>query len=394
MSQRRIQKQIIKDLAKKMVLVAGPRQVGKTTLAQELLAKDKVAYYNWDDDQHKNLIRKSELDQDAQLWIFDEIHKYRSWRNWLKGKYDLYHHKHQILVTGSAMLDVYSRGGDSMQGRYYFHRLHPFTLAELQNASTEPSLEEINQMSGKSSNDQAVLEQLMDFGGFPEPLFSGSMTEAKRWRNAYGHRLIREDIRDLEEIQMIDKITNLYDHLPYTVGSVLSINSLREDLEVNFKTAARWVDILEKNYACFRIAPFGPAKLRAAKKEKKLYFWDWAKVEKTSARFENLVAMHLLRMCHWFYDTQGIEMDLRFYRDSQRREVDFIILKDKKPWMAIEVKESDHSLDSSLKYFLERVKVPYAYQISLEGKVHKRLADINGAEIWLMPGAKFLANLL
>ncbi len=394
MPERRIQQQIIKDLGKKMVLLAGPRQVGKTTLASELLACGNGVYYNWDDDEHKNLIRKSNLDQNAYLWVFDEIHKYRSWRNWLKGKYDLYHRKHQILVTGSAMLDVYSRGGDSMQGRYYFHRLHPFTLAELECPSQTHTIEQINQTQNQSSSSQAALEQLMLFGGFPEPLFSGSETEALRWRNAYGHRLIREDIRDLEDIQMLDKITNLFEHLPYTVGSVLSINSLREDLEVNFKTAARWVDILEKNYACFRIAPYGPAKLRAAKKEKKLYFWDWARVEKTSARFENLVAMHLLRMCHWFYDTQGIEMDLRFYRDSQSREVDFIVLKNKKPWMAIEVKESDRSLDPSLKYFLERVKVPYAYQISLESGVHKRLPDINGAETWLMPGATFLANLV
>ncbi len=389
---RRIEQVISQDLMKKMVMLAGPRQSGKTTLALGLLKKNSGHYYNWDDDQHKELIRKGDLDQSSKLWIFDEIHKYARWRNWLKGKYDLYHDQHKILVTGSAKLDLYNRGGDSLQGRYYFHRLHPFTLSELQNIKIANTIEEMMLMENSPRKDSS-LDDLMHYGGFPEPLFSNSENDAARWRIAYGYRLIREDIRSLENIILIDKIQNLYDQLPSTIGSPLSINSLREDLEVNFRTASNWIDIFDKNYVSFRVPPYGAPKIKAVKKEQKLYLWDWARVEKSSARFENLIAMHLLRLCHWFLDVNGKEYELRYFRDTEKREVDFIIMDKKKPLIAIEVKEAEQGLDSNLKYLLERVKIPYAFQIHLNGTMHKRLPDINGAQLWLMPAAKFLANL-
>ncbi len=393
---RRIEKVISQDLSKKMVMLAGPRQCGKTTLSLELLKKSKGAYYNWDDDYHKELIRKGDLDQDAKLWVFDEIHKYARWRNWLKGKYDLYHKQHKILVTGSAKLDLYNRGGDSLQGRYYFHRLHPFTLAELLNTRAAETLEQMLSMESVPSkaSSQKALEDLMHYGGFPEPLFSHSETEANRWRASYGHRLIREDIRNLENIIQIDKIQDLYDELPRTIGSPLSVNSLREDLELNFRTVARWIDIFDKNYVSFRVPPFGAPKIKAVKKEQKLYLWDWARVEKTSARFENLVALHLLRLTHWFLDVQGKEYELRYFRDTEKREVDFIITEKKRPLVAIEVKETEQELDPSLKYLLSKFSIPYAFQVHLNGDTHKRLPDINEAQVWLIPAARFLGNLL
>lgn len=392
---RKITEQIEKDLNKKMVLLAGPRQCGKTTLSLKLIKKFKGTYYNWDEDLHKDLIRKSNLDQDANLWVFDEIHKFSRWRNWLKGKYDLYHKDHKILVTGSAKLDLYHRGGDSLQGRYYFHRLHPFTVAELLNSKPPNSLEEILELEIKAtkSTDEA-LENLLHFSGFPEPLFSNSEDEAARWRISYGYRLIEEDIQSLEKINEVDKTKDLYDQLPLTIGSPLSINSLREDLEVNFKTVSRWIDIFEKNYVSFRIPPYGAPKIRAVKKEQKLYLWDYARAKKTSVKIENLVAQHLLRLCHWFVDVKGKEYELRYFKDTDGREVDFIILEKNKPLIAIEVKESEQSLDSNLKYFLQRVKVPYAFQVHLNGKTHKRLEDINGSKVVLVPASRFLVNLL
>jgi predicted AAA+ superfamily ATPase len=392
MSGRRITKSIEKDLQKKMVLLAGPRQCGKTTLALELVKKYHGSYYNWDEDLHKELIRKSNLDQDSKLWVFDEIHKFSRWRNWLKGKYDLYHSKHRILVTGSAKLDYYSRGGDSLQGRYYFHRLHPFTLSELLKIKIPDTIEEIISMDNKAKADEALAD-LLQFSGFPEPLFRGSEDEANRWRVTYGYRLIREDIQSLENINQIDKTQNLYDQLPYTIGSPLSINSLREDLELNFRTVGRWLDIFDKNYVSFRIPPYGAPKIRAVKKAAKLYLWDWARIERTSAKLENLVGLHLLRMCHWFLDLKGKEYELRYFRDTDEREVDFILLDKGKALMAIEVKESEQSLDPNLKYLLERVKIPYAFQIHLNGKTHKRLDDINGCKVTMMPVSRFLANL-
>jgi predicted AAA+ superfamily ATPase len=154
---------------------------------------------------------------------------------------------------------------------------------------------------------------------------------SRNWRASYGSRLIREDIRDLESVSDIDKMELLYEHLPVTVGSVLSINSLREDLEVNHQTVKRWIDIFEKNYICFRIPPFGAPKLKAVKKEQKLYFWDWGMVSDEAKRFENLVALHLLRMCHWALGVFGDKLELRYFRDVVGHEVDFIILKNKQP---------------------------------------------------------------
>lgn len=391
---RRIEDVIKKDLERKMVLLAGPRQCGKTTLAKTLLEKTKGAYYSWDIDEHKKIVRSNEIDLSAKLWVFDELHKYKYWRNWLKGTFDLHRDKHKILVTGSARLDLYSRGGDSLQGRYYFHRLHPFTLSEIlkigvNNLEKIPEIEvEVNSNSAKK-----VLNDLLQFGGFPEPFCLASEQEAARWRLNYGARLIREDIRDLEKVFNLDKMEVLYEHLPLTVGSVLSINSLREDLEVNFRTVKNWIDIFERNYVCFRIPPFGSTKIKAVKKESKLYFWDWGHIEKKAARYENLIAMHLLRLCHWITDVYGQKAELRYFRDVRGREVDFVVIKKGIPWIAVEVKESDTTLDSNLKYLLDKVKIPFAFQVYFNGDKFKRLPNINGCIVHILPAHIFLANL-
>ncbi len=149
------------------------------------------------------------------------------------------------------------------------------------------------------------------------------------------------------------------------VGSVLSLNSLREDLEVSFDSVRNWAGIFEKLYATFRVAPDGPQKIRAVKKEQQLYFWDWTKAESQAAKMENLVAVHLLRLCHWIEDVEGIATELRYFRTPLGHEVDFVLLKNKKPWMAVEVKANEGAIDSNLQYFLERVEVPHASQVFL-----------------------------
>ncbi len=392
---RRISKQVAKDLNRKMVLLAGPRQCGKTTLAKTFLRTTKGHYYNWDILEDKTLIKQQELDREALLWVFDEIHKYKLWRNWLKGIYDQNHDQHQILVTGSAKLDVYRRGGDSLQGRYYFHRLHPFTLSEY--LQIDPLLESQETIQLKDfvfrAGSQEALTDLLTFGAFPEPLFSASVNESRRWQLSYNERLVREDISDLERVYELDKIELLLEHLPKTVGSPLSINSLREDLEVNHQTVSNWLEIFERTYASFRISPFGAPTIKAVKKEQKLYLWNYTAVEDLSLRFENLVALHLLRLTHYMTDCKGIKTELKFFRDDRKREVDFIVLQKSKPWIAVEVKLSAQPLDSNLKYFLERVKTPYAFQIHLQGTLDKELPSINGCRPLILPAAKFLANL-
>ncbi len=378
-----------------MVLLVGPRQCGKTTLARAFLDETKGAYYNWDVDKHRVALRAGDLDPDALIWVFDEIHKYRQWRNWLKGQFDLHGKRKQILVTGSARLDVYHRGGDSLQGRFFLHRLHPLTLAEATGQMLP--LEKLDKIpdapipAPPGANE--ALSQLLRLGGFPEPFQSGSDRLASRWRRSYGTTLVRQDIRDLENVRDLDKIELLFDRLPQCVGSVLSINSLREDLEVAFQTARNWVVILERTYAVFRVPPFVSPKIKAVKKEQKLYFWDWSRVDDQPARFENLLAVHLIRLCHWAEDVLGESLELRYFRDVVGHEVDFVLLREKKPWLVVEAKSSDQPLDGGLKYLLERVRIPFAIQVTANGTRDVTLPAINGTHIRLMPAVRFLSQL-
>ena len=391
---RRIRPVVEDDLKQKMVLLAGPRQSGKTTLAENILQHWEGAYYNWDVDQHRRLIRNTVLDERKHLWVFDELHKFRSWRNWLKGVYDLHKKHHSILVTGSARLDLYRRGGDSLQGRYYFHRLHPVTLSEFVGIKDIPDSTDVPHLRlDNGAGSKPALKDMLQLGGFPEPLLSGSQRKADRWRFQYSSLLVRQDIRDLERIQDLDKIELLYERLPDCVGSVLSLNSLKEDLEVSFPTVKNWVQILDRTYATFRIPPLGGSRLKAVKKEQKLYLWDWARVTNPSARLENLVAVHLLRLVHWMQDVEGVSAELRYFRDFVGHEVDFVVLRKSKPWMAVEVKLADERLDHGLRYLLERLRIPYAFQVSLNSTEDFVAAEILGCRVRILPVDRFLLNL-
>ena len=330
-----------------MVFVAGPRQVGKTTLAKTLTGA-KAGYLNWDVAEHRERILRRELPA-TRLWIFDELHKYRSWRNYLKGLFDNRRAGQQILVTGSARLDFYRFGGDSLQGRYHLLRLHPLSVAEL--GLTTP----------------AELQNLLNLGGFPEPYFSGSETEARRWSREHRTLLIREEVATLERVQDLGNLELLMLRLPELVGSPLSINALREDLQLTHKTVANWLQILERLYAIYRLSPFGAPRIRAVKKEQKHYHWDWSVVPEPSLRFENLVAGHLLKWVHHEQDAEGRDLELRYFRDTDRREVDFVIVERRAPRLMVECKWADAEVDRSLRYLKARFPTCEAWQISAVG---------------------------
>jgi len=400
MLERQITPFVEADLREKMVFIAGPRQCGKTTLARDLLARRAGAYYNQDVGAHRQQIRDSQIDESADLWVFDELHKFRRWRNWLKGLFDLHDVRirsraaHPILVTGSARLDVYSHGGDSLEGRYHAYRLHPLTLAEVLGIAPAELLDEVPQLARrKRQGAREARESLLELGGFPEPFLSSSARAAARWRLGYGARLVREEIRSLQALRDLDRLELLYDRLAGTIGSVLSINSLREDLEVAFETARSWIAVFERMYAVLRIAPFGPPRIKAVRKEQKLYLWDWARVESRAARFENLVAIHLLRLVHWYEDVAGERLELRYFRTTAGHEVDFVVLRRGKPWIAVELKLAERPLDANLKYLLERVEIPFAFQVSLDGERDWRPPDINGAKVRVLPAERFLVQL-
>lgn len=344
---RYLSKQVLADLDRKMVFVAGPRQVGKTTLARSLPGATE-GYLNWDVTAHRHNILRRELPP-TNLWVFDEIHKYRQWRNYLKGLYDDRRDGQRILVTGSGRLDLYRFGGDSLQGRYHLLRLHPFSVAEL-DVSTP-----------------ADLLDLIDLGGFPEPWLSGSRREARRWSREYGARLVRDEVTTLERIQNLGQLELMMLSLPERVGSPLSINALREDLQVSHKTASAWLDALERLYAIFRLPPFGAPRLRAVKKGCKHYHFDWTVVPGDGLRFENLTACHLLKWVHHQQDTEGLNLDLRYFRDRDGREVDFVIEQRGVPSLLVECKWADAKPDRSLKYLKARFPEAEAWQITATG---------------------------
>lgn len=351
-----------------LVFLGGPRQVGKTTFSQSLLPRfrgDHPTYLNWDDPEHRSRILAKDWPPEEKLIVLDELHKYARWRNLIKGYYDTQKHNHTFLITGSARLDHYRKGEDSLLGRYHYYRLHPFSLPEV----------------GFGSE---ALTSLLKFGGFPEPFLKQSERTLRRWHLLRLHRVIREDLTDLERVREITLLEQLAKALPTKVGSPLSIKSLSEDLGTDFKTTLRWITILENLYFAYRIAPFGAPKIRAVKKEQKLYLWDWSQIPTPGARFENLVASHLLKYCHYQEDTEGHRMELRFLRDTDKREIDFVVLKDKEPIFAVECKTGEKNLSPHISYFAARTKIPQFYQVH-QGHVHR--SPMKGVEI--LPFEKF-----
>lgn len=387
---RYLQAKIESDLREKMVFLGGPRQVGKTALSM-LIGKEKYkkfSYLNWDNPEDRKKIIASQFDPAASLLIFDEIHKYKRWKNYIKGQFDKHKEKFNILVTGSARLDLYRKGGDSMMGRYYYYRLHPFSLAEaLQKKNRLKIFQEPPFRSEKNS--RVLFNQLLKFGGFPEPFIKQDEKNLRRWHNQRIEKLIKEDIRDIENIRDLSAIQILVGILPEKVGSLLPINSLKEDLQTAFGSVKLWLDILERFYFQFRIYPFSASTIKSLRKEAKLYLWDWSQTQKESARLENLVASHLLKMCHFLYDAEGYKAELFYLRDIEKREVDFLVTIDKKPWMAVEVKNSDTEISKNMAYFGKKLAIPFQYQV-----VNLENIDFIQDDIRVISADKFLSGLI
>lgn len=342
---RYIKSPVMNDLKQKMVFLGGPRQVGKTTFAQSLIKNYKdqhPAYLNWDFVEDRDVILRGGWSRDEKLIVFDELHKFVKWRSLIKGYYDKLKHTHQFMVTGSARLDYYKKSGDSLMGRYHYYRMHPLSLPELGDVS---------------------LNTLLKFGGFPEPFLRQRESDLRRWHLQRRERIIYSDVRDLERVKEISHLQLLAESLAPRVGAPLSRKNLAQDLEVDFKTIEKWLSILENVYYCFRISPYGAPKIRAVKKEQKLYLWDWSEHDDDGKRWENFVASHLLKYCHFREDTEGKRMELRFLRDVNGREIDFVVLKNRKPIFAVECKAGEKSASPHHKYFFERTDIPLFYQV-------------------------------
>ncbi len=329
--------------------------MGKTTLAKAVLNSSYPdgRYFNWDFDEDRQDILRKRWSTDNPLLIFDELHKFPKWKGWIKGIYDVSHDLHSFLITGSARLDVYRRGGDSLLGRYHYWRLHPFTLDEIP--------------QGISPKD--AFKRLMTLGGFPEPFLEGDERTARRWRRERFDRVLREDVRDLEPVRDIQLLSMFLDLLRHRVGGLVVMSNLAGDLEISPKTAKAWLETLERMYLVFSVRPYTKSLPRAVRKPPKVYFFDNGDVlGDEGARFENLVATSLLKRLHYLEDSQGYKYELRYIRDKEGREVDFAIIKEGELEELIEVKYSNDSIARSLSYYAERLNPKKAVQIVAEIK--------------------------
>lgn len=370
---RYIHNPVATDLKSRMTFIGGPRQVGKTTFALSYLPEPNErhpAYLNWDDLSTRKALIRGELPPNEACIVLDEIHKFARWRNLVKGFYDTRKSQTSFIITGSARLDYYSKSGDSLQGRYHYYRLHPFSAVEIvQNPS------------------RSDYQTLLRFGGFPEPCLRSEEKFWRRWQRDRLHRVIYDDIRDLENIREISLLELLAEDLPNRVGAPLSVKNLRETLQVAHETVERWIQIFERMYYCYRIPPFGSPTIRAVKKEQKLYLWDWSLVPDKGPKFENFIASQLLKYCHFIEDTEGYRMDLRFLRDTDKREVDFVVLQDRKPLFAIECKTGEKDVNPALFYFMERTEIPRFFQ------VHQGVRDYEKNGVRVLPVEAFCKEL-
>lgn len=355
---------------RQMAFLTGPRQVGKTTVARHL---NPARYFNWDVQADRTLLARgatavsdavnlAELRTRPPVLVFDELHKYPKWKSFLKGMYDAHGEQCRMVVTGSARLNVYKRGGDSLMGRYFAYRMHPLSVGEILNPSLADAL---TLPPSKPSPD--TLETLLRYGGFPEPFLKASTRFHNRWMDLRTELLFREDIRDLTRIQERGQIQTLATLLQNQTGQLMNYSSLATAVNVSIDTIRRWIAVLESFYFCFTLRPWHRNVPKSLRKQPKVFLWDWSMVPDTGARHENLVASHLLKAVHWWSDRGLGRYSLFYLRDKAKREVDFLVTKDDTPWLLVEVKSAARrELSPNLAFFQQVTNAAHAFQVAFD----------------------------
>lgn len=349
----------------RMLFIAGPRQVGKTTYAQNKIKERGGAYFNWDSSE----VRKAYSNQEgffgrgldpSSLVVFDEIHKIHKWKNILKGIYDGYKKQYQFMITGSARLDTFRRSGDSLVGRYFLTHLLPLSIGDLHSNNFAEFIcaDSLISSAADSPRYSEELAQLLSLGGFPEPFYKGSVKFWRHWQKQHQELLIQEDLRDLSNIVSINKIEEMLGLLETQVARPVSYNSIATALEVNHVSIKQWLIGLEKIMLVYRIKPWSKKITRSLQKSPKVYFYDWSFVSEPGARYENFVASQLMKACTLWRDRFALEFDLYFIRTYDDAEVDFLITLAGKPWLLIEAKHGNPDIPSALYRFSEELKVP------------------------------------
>lgn len=400
MKQRLYDTMLAEHLAsnRQMALVSGPRQVGKTTTCRN----HADHYANWDnlDDREVILAGPAKLLERFQLQrlsktvptlLFDELHKYPRWKQLLKGMFDTHAEQVRIIVTGSSRMDAYRRGGDSLMGRYFLYRMHPFTVAETMVLEL-PGTKQIVRPPKKIA--AAEFDALWSHGGYPEPFLKRDARFSRRWQSLRMEQLTREDIRDLTQIQQIDQIESLVNLLVNRSARQLIYGNLASDVRVSVDTIRRWVDVLRDLHLGFLIRPWFKNVSRSLRKEPKWFLRDWASIEDLGDKAETFVGCHLLKAVDGWNDMGLGKFELAYLRDKEKRETDFVVVRDGKPWFLAEVKMREQSISGALHYYQNQTKAPFAFQVVID-------ADYVDADCFakprgpvVVPARTFLSQLL
>ena len=357
---------------RQMIFLSGARQVGKTTTAKESLPGAR--YFNYDNIDDASVIinganrvavdlNVSTPAMERREVIFDEIHKYPRWKNFVKGFFDSHGSGRRIIVTGSARLAVYRRGGDSLMGRYFPFTIHPISAREAAGAAV--NLDSVFQKPACIS--ASDIETLLAFGGFPEPFLKANRRFFNNWQTTRREQLFREDLRDLSRVHDVRQIQVLGELLAARVGSQTVMASLANELRVKSDTVKMWIALLESLYVCFQVPPWFKNVANSLRKQSKIYLWDWSVITDPGARKENFVASHLLKAVHWWNACGLGDFGLYYLRDKQKREVDFLVVRDKKPFMMVEVKSSSRNrINPGIEHFQKTLDAPHVFQLAFD----------------------------
>ncbi len=358
------------DAHRQMAFVSGPRQVGKTTSCRR--AADRCLYLDWDDQDDRRVIVRGpravvaetgieKLALESPVLVLDELHKYRRWRTFLKGLFDRYADQLRLVVTGSSRMDLYRRGGDSLMGRFLPYRMHPLSVGEL----LRPQVPE-REIEAPSPLSQAKMNALWDHGGFPEPFVKRDARFSRRWRQLRDELLVREDVRDMTRIQELAQLEILVALLRERSASQLSYSNLAREINVAVDTMRRWIATLCTLHHGFLVRPWFKNVARSLRKEPKWYLRDWSGIRDPGQRAETFVACHLLKAVEMWEDLGFGAFQLRYLRDKQKREVDFLVVRDDHPWFMVEVKSGDSSLSPALSHFREQIGAEHCFQAVID----------------------------
>lgn len=381
---------------RQMVFLSGPRQVGKTTIGEDV-ATD---YLSWDDDVVRRLVKQgqravvdayglAELREGERIVAFDEIHKYGPWKQFLKGFYDAYSRGVKVVVTGSARLDVYKRGGDSMMGRYFPYRMHPFSVAELLDVSLPG--EGLIRAPQRLADDE--WEALLRFGGFPDPFVRRDVRFSRRWNALRFEQLTQSDVRDMTQIVELDQLSVLAEILNHRSGEQLVYRNLAVEVGVDEKTIKKWIKALKSLYFGFEVRPWFKNIENSLRKTAKWYMRDWSQIEDLGKRAETLVACHLLKAVEGWTDMGYGDFSLGYLRDKQKREVDFVVVKDGSPWFLVEVKSRDENMSSNLAHYQRLTGAKHAFQVVVDAAyVDRDCFEVSSPVV--VPARTFLSQLV